>query len=66
MFPRYEQPEVGTVQVTNLPLRFPERGEVPLEAAPAFGQQTAEILTELLSMSAEQIRQLKDDGVLTF
>ena len=64
MFPRYEQPEIGTVQVTNLPLRFPERGEVELTAAPAFGQQTEAVLEELLGMSGEQIGALKDAGVL--
>ena len=66
MFPRYHQPELGEVRVTNLPLRFPERGEVPLQAAPAFGQQTEELLTELLQMDAAQLEQLRDRGVLTF
>ena len=64
MFPRYEQPEIGTVQVTNLPLRFPEVGEVPLEPAPAFGGQTETVLKELLGMRDEQLRELKDAGVL--
>ena len=66
MFPRYHQPELGEVRVTNLPLRFPERGEVPLQAAPAFGAQTEELLTALLDMDAESLEQLKDREVLTF
>lgn len=32
--------------------------------APAFGQHTHEVLTELLGMTAEQIATLRDDGVI--
>ena len=66
MFPRYEQPEVGTVQVTNLPLRFPERGEVPLEAAPALGADTPAVLKELLGMEDVELCQLREAGTLVF
>ena len=66
MFPRYEQPEVGTVQVTNLPLRFPERGEVALTAAPALGGDTKDLLQELLGMEDSDIFRLREAGVLTF
>ena len=66
MFPRYLQPELGEVRVTNLPLRFPERGEVPIEPAPAFGAQTTEILGELLRMEDGEIERLKRDGIVTF
>ena len=64
MFPQYVQPELGKVRVTNLPLRFPEREEVPFEPAPAFGEQTEEVLKELLHVSNEQLGELKDGGVL--
>lgn len=66
MFPRYEQPEVGTVQVTNLPLRFPERGEVPLEAAPTLGADTPAVLKELLGMEDVELCQLREAGTLVF
>ena len=66
MFPSYVQPELGEVRVTNLPLRFPERDEVPIEAAPTFGGQTTEILGELLHMEEQEIQQLKRDGIVTF
>ena len=66
MFPRYIQPELGEVRVTNLPVRFPELGEVPIEAAPTFGGQTIEVLGELLRMEEQEIKQLKRDGIVTF
>lgn len=64
MFPRYTQPELGEVRVTNLPLRFPEGSESEIEPAPSFGQQTEEVLKELLHMEEGQIREWKDKGVL--
>lgn len=66
MFPTYMQPQLGEVRVTNVPLRFPEREEVPLEAAPTFGQQTEAILMDMLHMSDEKIKELKNTGVLFF
>ena len=64
MFPQYMQPELGEVRVTNLPLRFPEGEEVPLEPAPAFGAQTEELLQDLLHMNDAQIKELKGNGVI--
>lgn len=64
MFPQYMQPELGEVRVTNLPLRFPEGEEVPLEPAPAFGAQTEEMLQDLLHMNDAQIKELKGNGVI--
>ena len=66
MFPTYMQPQLGEVRVTNVPLRFPEREEVPLEAAPSFGQQTEAILMDILHMSDEKVKELKNIGVLFF
>lgn len=66
MFPQYRQPELGEVRVTNLPVRFPERGEAPLEAASSFGAQTEELLTELLGMEPGEIETLREKGVFAF
>ena len=66
MFPQYVQPELGEVRVTNLPLRFPEGEDVPLEPAPIFGGQTAEVLKEILHMEEREIRELRNDGILIF
>ena len=64
MFPRYMQPELGEVRVTNLPLRFPEGSALEIAPAPSFGQQTEEVLKELLHMEVGQIREWKEKGVL--
>lgn len=64
MFPQYVQPELGEVRVANLPLRFPEREGVLLELAPAFGEQTEEILKELLRMEERELRELRRNGIV--
>ena len=64
MFPQYVQPELGEVRVANLPLRFPEREGVLLEPAPAFGEQTEEILKELLHMEERELGELRRNGIV--
>jgi len=64
MFPSYQQPDVGSLRVTNLPLRFPENGEVKFAAAPSLGGDTAEILKCLADMDDNEILKLKAEGIL--
>lgn len=64
MFPHYEQPEIGSLRVTNLPLRFPENGEVKFAAAPSLGGDTVEILKCLADMDDNEILKLKAEGIL--
>lgn len=64
MFPSVPQPGMGEVPVTNIPVRFHELPEVPLQAAPAFGGQTRSILTSLLGLSEEEMSELADKGVI--
>lgn len=64
MFPSYEQPDIGTVTVTNMPVRFPGTPEVPLAAAPGFGEQTRDALHRILNMTTEEIADLEKKGVI--
>jgi len=64
MFPVYEQPGVGQVRVTNVPIRFPESGELPLSAAPRFGEQTEEVLRNILHMNEDEINALRKNGIV--
>jgi formyl-CoA transferase len=57
-------PTAGTVPMVASPMRFsatPITYEVP---PPTLGQHTAEVLAKRLSMSAEEIEQLKRDGIV--
>jgi len=64
MFPSYDQPEIGSLRVTNLPLRFPENGEVEFSAAPSLGENTVEILKELVGLDEKEILKLEAEGTL--
>lgn len=64
MFPSYEQPGVGSVRVTNVPIRFPDTEELPLSPAPKFGEQTSDVLHRILNMSEEEINTLRQKGIL--
>jgi len=55
---------IGKFQVPGMPLRFSEfPGHLPL-VAPYLGEQNSEVLTEYLSMSAQDIADLEKSGVL--
>jgi CoA:oxalate CoA-transferase len=59
-----DHPEYGRIVLPSSPLRFP--GEEPVDYRPssALGQNTAEILAARLSMSDEQIAELRAQGVI--
>jgi len=55
---------LGEFQVPGMPLRFSEfPGHLPL-VAPYLGEQNTEILTEYLSLSAQEISDLEQRGIL--
>ena len=64
MFPKYLQPEIGDLRVTNQPIRLVNKDEVPLRPAPQLGQDADEVLKGLLDMSDEDIARLQANGVL--
>lgn len=64
MFPTYDQPGVGGVTVTNMPVRFPGSEDVPLSPAPEFGAQTSDVLHRILNMSPQEVATLAEQGVI--
>ena len=64
MFQEVEQPGIGTYLMPGSPLSFGafERGEV--RRAPVLGEQTDEVLTEVLGLSGAEIGRLHDAGVV--
>jgi len=58
MFCRYEQPGIGTLTATNIPLRFHDSPPVPLSAAPQMGQDTYTVLRDILNLSDKELADL--------
>ncbi len=54
----------GPVRMLGAPIRMSSTGEVKLEAAPRLGKHTAEVLTEDLSLSEEELATLREQGIV--
>ena len=54
----------GEYPVASTPFNFSAFGRHPASAPPRLGEHTAEILTEVLGMSAHAAEQLQIDGVV--
>ena len=64
MLKRIEHDEIGPVILPTSPLRFHEADKVPLAPSPKLGQHNAEIYGGWLGLSAAEIAELKNDGVI--
>jgi len=60
----FEHPVLGKTRVLNVPVQFSKTPGSIRREAPEFGQHTEEILIDLLGYDWEQIRQLKDEGII--
>ena len=56
-------PVAGTMWVTGKMIKF-SRTPMVVGTAPAVGQHTLEVLTDILGYSAQKARALRDDGVV--
>jgi 2-methylfumaryl-CoA isomerase len=64
MFAELEQPGIGKYLVPGSPLQFSALERTTPRRAPLLGENTDEILVELLGMSDGQIGRLHDDGIV--
>jgi 2-methylfumaryl-CoA isomerase len=64
MFEAVEQPGIGTYLTPRSPLHFAEAGTLPARPAPLLGADTEEVLAEVLGLSAGEIGELHDAGVV--
>jgi 2-methylfumaryl-CoA isomerase len=64
MFAELEQPGIGKYLVPGSPLQFSALERTTPRRAPLLGENTDEILVELLGMSDGQIGKLHDDGIV--
>lgn len=64
LFSLVEQPGIGRLLTPSQPLNFSALDSQPASPAPKLGQHTEEILAEVLKLSAGEISQLHDRGVV--
>ncbi|HEY5656436.1 MAG TPA: CoA transferase [Myxococcota bacterium] len=64
MFQEVEQPGIGTYPMPGTPVDFSASPRVPATRAPAIGEHTDEILSEVLGMSEAEVGRLHDEGVV--
>jgi len=64
MFAELEQPGIGKYLVPGSPLQFSALERTTPHRAPLLGENTDEVLVELLGMSDGQIGKLHDDGIV--
>ena len=64
MIAEVEHDTTGTVQVPGIPIKLSETPGQIDAPAPNLGEHTSEILTDLLKLGAEEVNQLKQDGVV--
>ena len=59
-----EHPELGRVVMPTTPLRLHGMAVAPFRPSPRLGEHNAEVLHEMLGISAEEVAALKLEGVL--
>ncbi len=64
MFEMVEQPGIGSYLMPGSPLEFGAFERVPVRPAPALGEHTDEVLSDLLGLTDAEISRLHDDGVV--
>jgi succinate--hydroxymethylglutarate CoA-transferase len=55
---------VGPIKMVNTPVKYSESRPSIRSPPPVLGQHTDEVLREVLGMSEDQIRGLKDEGAV--
>ena len=64
MIAEVEHDTTGTVQVPGIPIKLSETPGQIDAPAPNLGEHTSEVLTDLLKLGAEEVNQLKQNGVV--
>jgi crotonobetainyl-CoA:carnitine CoA-transferase CaiB-like acyl-CoA transferase len=59
-----EHRDIGEMRMTGRPVKFPGSPQPPLTAPPVLGQDTMDVLRELLGCSDDSLRQLAGKGVI--
>jgi len=64
MFEEVDQPGIGRYLMPGSPLDFSDVDRLPVRPAPALGEHTDEVLTDLLGLTGAELGRLHDDGII--
>ncbi len=64
LWPTVQQTEIGTVRVDGLPVHLSESDWNISRGAPCLGEHTEQVLTNLLGMTAEEVKTLREEQVI--
>jgi CoA:oxalate CoA-transferase len=59
-----DQPGMGKVKLLGNPMKMSETNPAPKGSAHSLGEDTDEVLKELLGVSETELRRIKGEGVL--
>ena len=57
-------PELGDIEMVRSPIRFAGVERVPLRVPPSLGQDTAQVLSDMLGLDEARLQALRDAGVI--
>lgn len=64
MIVKYDHPTAGEIKLPGNPMKFSDVSETISKPAPTLGQHTEEVLSFLLGMDAERIKELKNKNII--
>ena len=64
LWPTVTHPEIGEIRVDGQPVHFSETDWRITRGGPCLGEHNAEVLTDLLGYTAEEVAGFRDDGVI--
>ena len=64
MFPKINQPGIGELEVTAMPIKFDDTKTTIRRPAPALGEHNQEIYHDLLGVSLDELAEYKDKGAI--
>ena len=64
LWPEVDHSQIGPVRVDGLPVHFSDTDWHFSRAGPCLGEHNEKVLTEILGMSAADVAQLAEDGVI--
>jgi len=64
LWPTVTHPEIGEIRVDGQPVHFSETEWRITRGGPCLGEHNAQVLTELLGYTAEEVADFRDDGVI--
>jgi CoA:oxalate CoA-transferase len=65
MIVEYDHPDVGKVRLPGNPIKMSDMSATISDPAPRLGEHTNQVLSQLLSMSAEEIDALRKQGAIS-